>query len=1062
MKWITLPVLLCVVLNSGCDRKIAAVVASDVPAKPDQSIPNEVTFNAHIRPIFSDTCFACHGFDAKKRKADLRLDTPEGAYAKLKDSEERAIVPGKPDESAVLKHIFSTDPEEVMPPPEFHKPFNEQQKNLVRAWIKQGAKYEEHWAFTPIVKPAVPELAKHADEVANPIDSFVLAKLEHGGIEPSPLADKATLLRRLSLDLIGLPPEPGELDAFLADSSPDAYAKQVERLLASPHYGERMAVPWLDVVRFADTVGYHGDQNVRVFPYRDYVIKAFNDNKRFDQFTTEQLAGDLLPAATEEQRIATGFLRLNLMTREGGAQPGEYLAKYMGDRVRAVGAAWLGLTTGCAECHDHKFDPVTAKDFYSLGAFFADIRQWGVYSHYGSSPNPDLKGRGNNAPFPPEIHSPNVALGERIDTLQQAAVDLLAPLKEARHEAALKAWSGQAAAFLAANPEGWNVLSPTEVQTSKGSRHEIRPDQSVAISGPPQEGEVITLRLSLPDAPIHSLRFEALPDATHAGNVGRQPDGKFAVTPAFAIVSDGTAAQPLKLAWSQADRRAPHEYTNDGDDPPLLEAEWRSAPARWEEPLDAASRPHHALYHLSAARPAAGGRLLEVTLKSSDIGRVRFSVTPFGDAVPGRKSALRPPLAEALATPADSRTEIHRREIAAAFLQGTTPDAELPEAYQKLRSEIIDCRAGYAHSLVAQAVPADKILPVHLLPRGNWMNPAQEVKPAVPEFLPHASVKSDGTRLTRLDLARWLTANENPLVARSFANRLWKQFFGKGLSNVLDDLGNQGEWPSHPQLLDWLAVEFRESGWDVKHLVRLIVTSRSYRQKSASRPDLADRDPANRLLAGQSARRLDAEFVRDNAMAVSGLLSDEIIGGPSARPYQPEGYYQNLNFPKRDYQPSTGDEQYRRGVYMHWQRTFMHPMLAGFDAPSREECTADRFQSNSPQQALTLLNDPTFVEAARGFALRVLREKPAAGEADRIRHAMRLALAREPKPDELESLGKFLSVQRDHYQSKPEDAEAFLKTGLSDPGGGHDPAELAAWTQLCRVILNLHETITRY
>jgi hypothetical protein len=323
-------------------------------------------------------------------------------------------------------------------------------------------------------------------------------------------------------------------------------------------------------------------------------------------------------------------------------------------------------------------------------------------------------------------------------------------------------------------------------------------------------------------------------------------------------------------------------------------------------------------------------------------------------------------------------------------------------------------------------------------------------------------LKNDGRRLNRLDLAKWLTAPENPLTARHFTNRLWKQFFGKGLSNVLDDLGNQGEWPSHPELLDWLAVEFRDSGWDMKHMVRLMVTSRTYRQRSASRPELAERDPANRLLAEQAARRLDAEFIRDNALSIAGLLGTGHVGGPSVKPYQPEGYYVNLNFPQRDYHPSTGNDQFRRGLYMHWQRTFMHPVLAGFDAPSREECTADRFQSNSPQQALTLLNDPSFVEAARGFALRLNREKPGAADAEKIRHALRIALSREAKPAEIESLTAFIAERRKFYQSKPEDAAAFLKTGLSDPGGGQDPVELAAWAQLCRVILNLHETITRY
>jgi hypothetical protein len=1042
----------------------AGLPASDgaEPAVPAGSLPERVTFNAHIRPIFSDTCFACHGFDANTREADLRLDTPEGAYAKLKDSEERAIVPGKPDESAILKRMMSEDPGVVMPPPDFHKDLSARQKALIRAWIEQGATYEEHWSFTPLGKPAVPGAGKDAGEVAHPIDAFILANLEAEGIEPSPPADKATLLRRLSLDLIGLPPTPAELAAFLADPASDAYSKQVERLLASPHYGERMAVPWLDIVRFADTVGYHGDQNARVFPYRDYVIKAFNENKPFDRFTTEQLAGDLLPDATDEQRIATGFLRLNLMTREGGAQPGEYLAKSLGDRVRAVGAAWLGLTTGCAECHDHKFDPVTAKDFYSLGAFFADVRQWGVYANYGYTPNPDLPGSNNEWPFPPEIQAVNPALMKRLGGLQAAAVEMLAPLKSDQNEPAFQAWTDQATSFLSAHPDGWSPLVAGATAANQGTVIEALPDHAVVFKGPPKKGEVLTLDFPLPNHPVRSIQIEALPAAANAGKVGRQANGKFAMTPTFALVAADAKPQPLKVAWSQADRRTPHAYRN-GDHSPLLEAEWRSAPALWEEPQDAASRPQHALYHLAETLPAAAGRVLRVSLASADIGSVRISITPFGDAVPGQASALRSEAVAAFLVPAASRSEGQHRELAAAWVQATVPDAALPEDYRKLREEIIACRAGFAHSLVAQTLPADKHLPTHILPRGNWMTPAEAVTPAVPAFLPSASLKDDdGRRLNRLDLAKWLMAPENPLTARHFTNRLWKQFFGKGLSNVLDDLGNQGEWPSHPELLDWLAVEFRDSGWDVKHMVRLMVTSRTYRQQSASRPELAELDPANRLLAEQAARRLDAEFIRDNALSIAGLLVTGHVGGPSVKPYQPEGYYVNLNFPQRDYHASRGTDQLRRGLYMHWQRTFMHPMLAGFDAPSREECTADRFQSNSPQQALTLLNDPSFVEAARGFALRLEREKPGAGDAEKIQHALRIALSREAKPAEVESLTAFVAERRKFYQSKPDDAAAFLKTGISDPGKGHDPVELATWAQLCRVILNLHETITRY
>jgi hypothetical protein len=1033
-------------LITGCEKSRSVPVGKRDTGTVQSALPETVSFNAHIRPIFSDTCFACHGFDSKKREADLRLDTPEGAYAKLKDSEHHAIVPGKPNESAILKHIFSDDPEEIMPPPKFHKVLTDHQKSLVRRWVEQGAKYEKHWAFTPITKPALPTSA------LNPIDHFILARLKTEGIEPAPVAGKATLLRRLSLDLTGLPPSPEELDAFLADGSADAYAKQVDRLLASPHYGERMAVSWLDVARFADTVGYHGDQTARIFPYRDYVIRSFNENKRFDQFTREQLAGDLFPNPTEEQRIATGFLRLNLMTREGGAQAAEYMAKYMGDRVRALGGAWLGLTTGCAECHDHKFDPITAKDYYSLGAFFADIRQWGVYSHYKNQPNPELFGRSNNAPFPPEIHTRSAALEERIRMFQQQMVEVLAPLKKPEHDSALKLWITQASEFLTNNPDGWSVLKPINAAVPAGNQSLIREDGSVLITGEPQKEGTVTLRFPLPSISIRSIRFEALPDEANGGKVGRDKDGRFAVKYSFAI--EGAPAA-LKLAWSQADRRTIKSFDNEGNSPPRLEEEWRSGPDRMEFPLDAASLPHHSVHHLAEPLPAADGRVLVVTLKTEDLGRARFSITPFGGAIPGYKSAHRPELAKALASPAEQSGE-----IAASFIHSTTPEEKLPAGYAVLRDAILECRAGYTHSMVAETLPADKIAGVRMLPRGDWMNPGEEVQPAFPAFLTNKPAADK--RLTRLDLANWLMSADNPLPSRQFTNRLWQQFFGRGLSAVLDDLGSQGEMPSHPELLDWLASEFRESGWDVKHMVRLIVTSQTYQREAATRQDILEKDPDNRLVAGQRARRLDAEFIRDNTLAISGLLKDDIIGGPSVRPYQPEGYYDNLMFPDRDYLASSGSDQYRRGLYMHWQRTFLHPMLAAFDAPSRENCTAERFQANSPQQALALLNDPSFVEAARAFAQRLARELPDANDETRIRHALKLALSREPRAGEVDSLKSFLNKQRELYQNKPDDARKLIAIGQTGAKDAANPAELAAWTQVCRTILNLHESITRY
>ncbi|MES2982872.1 MAG: PSD1 and planctomycete cytochrome C domain-containing protein [Verrucomicrobiota bacterium] len=1004
------------------ERKSSQAISQSPTQSTTSSIPETVSFNAHIRPILSDKCFSCHGFDSTTREENLRLDTVEGAYAALEsDKKKHAIVPGNPKDSVVWQRIQTADPDDIMPPEDFHKPLSDQEKQLITRWIEQGAKYQEHWAFASITKPNVPQT-----DTKNPIDAFVRSNLAKHGLKPSPPAEKAILLRRLSLDLIGLPPTPEEIQSFLSDESPNAYEKQVDRLLASPHYGERMAVTWLDAVRYADTVGYHGDQNARIFPFRDYVIDSFNSNKPFDQFTREQLAGDLIPNATEEQKTATGFLRLNLMTREGGAQTKEYLAKSASDRVRAIGGAWLGLTTGCAECHDHKFDPFTIRDFYSLAAFFNDVRQWGVYADYNYTPNTDLKGFNNDSPFAPELFAKNRASQWRLENARQASV---AAVKGMSYDpATLEAWSKSTAAFYQANRDGWLPLKATTITRGGGLNPPSQSsDGTLLISGPPVDKEAITVTYSVPlGVPIKTLRLEVLPDAANNNRIGRSPTGKFTATPTFAINAD-----PLSFAYQQADRRTPKSYNN-GFQSPLLEETWQSAPATFEEPSDAASIPHHAHFHLKQSVSPAENSTLTLTLASADIGKFRLSVSPFADPVPGEKDALTPALASAFNT----GNPLHP-EIEAAFLLATTPDDKLPANYKTARTQMLAAQAGYAHTLISQVLPPDKIPQGHLLPRGDWMNPTEKVEPAFPAFLTK-DAPTPGRRLNRMDLAEWLLAPENPLTSRHFSNRLWKQFFGKGLSNILDDLGNQGEWPSHPELIDWLAMEFQSSKWDVKHMVRLIVTSETYQQVSAKNPQLAEIDPANRLLSEQSARRLEAEFVRDNALAISGLLRAEQTGGPSILPYQPEDYWANLNFPQRQYTASIGSDQYRRGLYIHWQRTFIHPMLAAFDAPSREECAIDRFQSNSPQQALTLLNDPTFVEAAKGLAARLETELPNSSDAEKINRAYLLALSREPTPQERDNLIAFLEKLR-----------------KEDP-------KTDATGQLCRVILNLHETITRF
>jgi hypothetical protein len=750
-----------------------------------------IDFNRDVRPILSDKCFACHGPDPKHRGAKLRLDVEKDAKADRDGY--RVVAPGRPEKSELVARITTADATERMPPAKSGKKLNAAEIATLKQWIAEGAEYKAHWAYEP---PKRADIRSPKSEVRNPIDAFILARLEKEGLKPSPEADRVTLVRRVTFDLTGLPPTPAEVTAFVADESPDAYEKLVDRLLASEHYGERMAAYWLDLVRFADTVGYHGDQDHHSTPYRDYVIDAFNLNVPFDRFTREQLAGDLLPDSGPDQKIASCYNRLLQTSHEGGVQAKEYLAIYAADRVRNVSAVWMGATVGCAQCHDHKFDPYTQRDFYSLAAFFADVDE-----------ERHLRGGGS-------------------DTV---------PTKRA------------------------------------------------------------------PEVPILTRRErEKVADL----------DKRIA-----------TETDETKKAALTKERDALRK----------------------------------------AARPV----------------------------------------------------------------------------------------------MVTQAVAPRTM---RVLPRGNWLDDTGDVvQPAIPAFLGTLPTKG---RATRLDLANWLTDAKTGVggqTARVFANRVWFLFFGVGLSKSLDDFGGQGEPPSHPELLDYLALEFA-NGWDVKKLVRQIVTSHAYRQSSLDSPHLREHDPENRLFARQSRYRLSAEAVRDNALSVSGLLNRE-VGGPSVKPYQPDGYYRHLNFPARKYVHHSDARQWRRGVYVHWQRQYLHPMMKAFDAPTREECTAQRPRSNTPLAALVLLNDPTFTEAARALAQRALDTKGT--DAPRIEFAFREATSRKPDTFERDVLLKLLEKNRARYADDPQAAGALVHVGLTQVKKDSDPVELAAWTQVCRAILNLGEVITR-
>lgn len=1014
-----------------------AVVAAAAAGARGETATKRVHYSRDIKPILSNHCYTCHGPDENKRKAGLRLDTAEGAVAELPGGG-RAVVPGNSARSLLIDRVNAADPDEIMPPPKTGKSLTVEEKKLLQAWVEQGAGFDAHWSYVRPVRPGVPKSAKTGGS-ANPIDEFVLAGLEVEQIEPGAEADRRTLVRRLSFDLTGLPPGPEEVEAFAADSAPDAWEQLVDRLLDRPQFGERMAMYWLDLVRYADTNGIHGDTFREVSAFRDYVIQSFNDNKPFDWFTIEQLAGDLLPNATTEQRIASGYNRLLLTTEEGGAQPKEYIAKYLADRVRNVSTVWLGSTMGCAECHDHKYDPFTTRDFYSLGAFFADVQEVAVGKQV------------------PELELPTGAQAARLQRLknQMAAAQLTLDTSTPQLEAEQAKWEQE----LAARPSPWTVLRPLVVSSQHGAEMTVEADNSVRVSGlrPETDRYVVSAHSDL--VGITAVRLEVLPDERlPAGGPGRADNGNlvlsdFRVT-AAAIGSPGEA-------WRVDLQNATADFSQEGfpvanaiDDKAGADSGWAILPHN--------GKAHQAVFETKADLGTAGGTLLAFVLEQPyagghSIGRFRLSVTTLprpvkADGIDGPPEDIR----EILAVKADQRSPEQRTRLA-AYYRGIAPSLEPVRRHlASLENQRTETQGQVKTMLVAvSGTPRE----VRVLPRGNWMDDSGEVvTPAPPGVLPRLAMVE--SRATRLDLARWLMSRENPLVARVMVNRFWKLMFGQGLVKTLDDFGSQGAWPTHPELLDWLAMEFMDSGWDVKHMIRLMATSAAYRRSSNWNEHLKQADPTNRWLARQGRWRLDAEMVRDNALLVSGLISLR-IGGPSVKPYQPAGYWSFLNFPIRDWYPDHGENQYRRGLYTHWQRMFLHPSLLAFDAPSREECCVERTRSNTPLQSLVLLNDPTYVEAARVFAARIIAH---AGRStpERIVYAYRQALARQPSPEETRLLAELYDKHRRQYAADPAAAQALLKVGDFEASKDADPAELAAWTSVARVVFNLHEFITRY
>lgn len=1013
------------------------VLADEGKAEP---LPDVIEFNRDIRPILSDNCYFCHGPDKNKREADLRLDTEAGLHGTGAGG---PVVAGKPADSELFKRITSSDPELHMPPEKSGKSLTPRDLELIRKWIEQGARFEGHWAFLPI-------RASHASgtdtEAVAMIDEFVDAARIAQHLTASPEADRVTLLRRLSFDLTGLPPSESDIAAFAADNSPNAFERQVDKLIASPHFGERMAIWWLDLVRYADTVGYHGDQEMSVSPFREWVIASFNENKKFDEFTIDQLAGDLLPNPTREQKIASGYNRLGMMSAEGGVQPKEYLAKYIAERVRNASGTWMGVTLGCAECHDHKFDPFTTKDFYRFEAFFADIKEQGLYS-----------GAHETGVWGPSLKVPTPQQEAELATLDTRIAATKAVLAKTTPELEATQLEWEKSQVI------WTTLKPDEVTSKEGVTLTAKDDRSYLASEKNPATDTYTLSFKTLPPGITAIRLEVLPDdSLPQKGPGRAGNGNFVLSEIVATVKPATG-EPRPVSLQSA--TATYEQTGAAGGNPYgkwavaaaIDADAKGKTWGWAI-MEQVGKPHSAVFETATDLTLEEGASLTIELLQNldnpqhTIGRFRLSVATA--ARPIKATDLPPAIAAIVATPVNDRNEAQKSELAAHY-RGLAP---LLDPKRKELAELEQARKSL-DATIPVSLTTETVDPrmVRVLKRGNWMDESGEVvRPAFPEMF--APLPSDETRLTRLDLAKWIVSRENPLTARATTNRLWKLFFGVGLSRRLDDLGAQGEWPSHPELLDFLAARLMETGWDIKRIVKSIVMTKAYRQSSHAAPSPMEADPYNRWLARQGRFRLDAEMVRDNALSISGLLVTR-LGGKSVRPYQPPGYWAYLNFPQREWQNGAGDDLYRRGLYTHWQRQYLHPSLLAFDAPSREECTADRPRSNTPLQSLVLLNDPTYVEAARAFAELILRHE---GDTHaKLDYAFHRALSRPVEPRESELLEKLLQHHLSEYGADPGAAKELLSVGARPLASDLSPADLAAWTSVARTILNLHEVITR-
>ncbi|MCE9611772.1 MAG: PSD1 and planctomycete cytochrome C domain-containing protein [Chthoniobacter sp.] len=1022
---------------------LLAALSASLRAEPAAT----VNFNRDVRPILSDKCFACHGPDEKKRDSKLRLDIRDQAV-KPAESGDTAIVPGKPEASQMIVRLTTKDRDDVMPPLKTHKTVSPQEIATLRRWITEGAVYQGHWAFLKPERPPVPYAS------SNPIDAFIHARLVKENLKPQPEAPRETLIRRVSLDLTGLPPTPEEVSAFLADQAPGAYERVVDRLLGSPRYGEKMAQQWLDFARYADSNGFQSDGSRHMWPWRDWVIRAYNANLPFDQFTIEQLAGDLLPNATLAQKVATGFHRNTRLNGEGGRIEAEWFAETVIDRVDTTGQTWLGLTLGCCRCHDHKYDPITQREFYQLYAYFNSNEESGV-----------LDGDGRNSK--PVITVPTAEQEKQLADLEAKRV--LAEQELAAAEKALPtfqpAWEKTVVAQLQTTTKMWTPLVPASVVSAGGATFTRQPDGTVLAAGPNADSDTYTITAPLAAGAFTGVLLDVLPDPSLPGqSLGRAPNGNFVLTDINAEIRSPQLATPLRVQFTRAE--ADYEQKDFGIGRILKDKAQRPKDAKNKEgwavdgPTKKESRkalfvcaplnvPAGATLHLTLHHDYAGGH---------NIGRFGLSVSARpADTLNLKGSGFPANIVAAVQTAPAQRTPQQTAELAKYFRDNTdTPAKKAAAALTAAQKAVATLKASAQDTMIFQerAQPRDAFI----LKRGEYDQPGEKVVRALPAVLPPMPA---GAPNNRLGLAQWLVSGEHPLTARVWVNRAWEKFFGTGLVRTSENLGSQAEWPSHPELLDWLATEFVRLKWDMKAMQKLIVTSASYRQSARVTPELLERDPDNRLLARGPRFRLSAESVRDQALAVSGLLVEK-LGGPSVRPYMPPGVWDETSVygDLRGYKPDAGDGLYRRTLYTVWKRTAAPPTMLLFDSPNREICTAKRSRTNTPLQALALLNEVTYLEAARRLAEQMLTTGGSTPET-RLTWAFRRATARQPDAVELKTLTTGLATRLARFQQDEAAAKQLIAQGATKADPKLNPAELAAYTTAANVILNLDEVVTR-